>query len=347
MSYLTDKHSKSVNTVIRLVLLSLLVISFGTLGYMLIEKWSFIEALYMTLITITTVGFGEIHPLSAPGRIFTSLLIITGVGTFLYVAGYIVQFLVEGKIREIMGRRKLDKTIKRLKHHYIVCGYGRIGRVLVANLRKNPIDIVVIDKNPELIPIMDQDGVLYIPANATDAQVLLEAGIQHAKTLVSALGTDTDNVFVTLTARQLNQHLYIMARASQEAVKSTLIAAGADKVESPYDIGAVSMAMRVMRPTVTSFLDLVLTRKNRNIEMEEIPVAASSALCGQTLMESQIRQKFNIIIIAIKKRDDTMIFNPSSMEIIRENDTMIVVGDTDNLAAFSHTLTTETNAPRP
>ena len=341
MSYLNDKHSKSSRMFLRLVVLLFMVMGLGTAGYMVIERWSFLESFFMTLITITTVGFSEVHPLSLKGKIFTSLLIFIGVGFFLYVAGYLVQFVVEGRIREIMGRRKLDKKIKRLKHHYIVCGYGRIGRVLVNNLKNHPIDIVVIDNNPDLVTTMEEDGVLYIFGNATDEQVLQEAGIERAKALVAVLATDTENVFLTLTARQLSPDLYIMARASQEAVKKKLLAAGADKVESPYDIGAVSMAMRVMRPTVTSFLDLVLTRKNKNIEMEEIPVAAASVICGQTLMESQIRQKFNIIIIAIKKPDETMIFNPSSEEVIRDGDTMIVVGDTDNLSAFSRTLMTD------
>ncbi len=338
MSYLIDSHSKSIRTFIRLLFILIVVMGMGTLGYMMIEKWSFLESFYMTLITITTVGFSEVHHLSANGKIFTSLLIFVGVGFFLYVTGYLVQFVVEGRIREIMGRRKLNKKIKRLKHHYIVCGYGRIGRVLVTNLKNHPIDIVVVEKNPELLATMEEDGVLYISGNATDEQVLLEAGIEHARTLVAVLATDTENVFLTLTARQLNPQLYIMARASEEAVKKKLLAAGADKVESPYDIGAVSMAMRVMRPTVTSFLDLVLTRKNKNIEMEEIPVAASSVICGKTLLESKIRQKFNIIIIAIKKPDESMIFNPASEKVIREGDTMIVVGDTENLSAFSKTL---------
>lgn len=338
MSYLTDKPSETTTMFVRMIFLLVLVMGLGTLGYMLIEKWSFLESFYMTLITITTVGFGEVHHLTPSGKVFTSVLIFVGVGFFLYVTGYLVQFVVEGRIREIMGRRKLDKKIKRLKRHYIICGYGRIGRVLVGNLKNHPIDIVVIEKNPELVPVMEEDGVLYISGNATDEQVLLEAGIEQARTLVAVLATDTENVFLTLTARQLNPDLYIMARASEEAVKKKLLAAGADKVESPYDIGAVSMAMRVMRPTVTSFLDLVLTRKNKDIEMEEIPVAASSVICDQTLLESKIRQHFNIIIIAIKKPDDTMIFNPSSEETIREGDTMIVVGDKKNLSAFSKTL---------
>ncbi len=336
-----DRHSSNTRTFIQMIILLFLVMGTGTLGYMLIEKWNLLEAFYMTLITITTVGFGEVHYLTPTGKIFTSLLIFVGVGFFLYVTGNLVQFLVEGRMREIMGRRKLDKKIQKLKNHYIVCGYGRIGRVLVTNLKRNPVDIVVIEKNAELIPAMEEDGVLYIAADATDEQVLLDAGIKHAKALVTVLATDTENVFLTLAARQLNPELYIIARASQENVKNILKAAGADKVESPYDIGAVSMAMRVMRPTVTSFLDLVMTRKNKNIEMEEIPVAGASEICGQTLMESRIRQKFNIIIIAIKKPDETMIFNPSSQEVIREGDTMIVVGDTDNLTAFSRTLTTD------
>ncbi len=187
-----------------LICLSLLVLVAGTLGYMVLEGWQFLESLYMTTITVTTVGFGEVRHLSTEGRVFTVVLIFMGVGLVLYVTGFVVQFMVEGQVRFLLGRRKLNNKIKRLKNHYIVCGYGRIGRVLTNNLRENPIDIVVVENNPELVDAMEKDNVLYIQANATEETALLQAGIKQARGLVAVLATDTDNVFLTLTARQLN-----------------------------------------------------------------------------------------------------------------------------------------------
>ncbi|MDH3885330.1 MAG: potassium channel family protein, partial [Desulfobacterales bacterium] len=235
--------------------ISILILAFGTIGYMTIEGWPFIDALYMTVITISTVGFKEVNQVGAAGRVFTIILVFSGVGFTLYVAAAIVQFMVEGRIRIIMGRRRLDKKIERLKNHYIICGYGRIGRVLCRHLRRANIDVAVVEKDPELIPVMDADGVLYIAGDAADENNLMKAGIERAKAVVAALATDTDNVFLVLTARQLAPELLIMARSSQDTSKIKLRAAGADFVESPYAMGAVSMAHRIIRPTVTSFLD--------------------------------------------------------------------------------------------
>ena len=176
------------------------------------------------------------------------MLIFVGVGFFLYVAGYLVQFLVEGRIREILGRRKLDRKINRLKDHYVVCGYGRIGRVLCETLKDAAIDFIVIDNNEKLLPVMDEDKVLHICANAADENVLLKAGILRAKGLVAALATDTDNVFLILTAKQLAPGIKIMARASGRSSKIKFKAAGADFVESPYEMGAVRMAQRIIPP---------------------------------------------------------------------------------------------------
>ena len=313
------------------LLISFLILATGTIGYMMIEGWPFIDALYMTVITISTVGFKEVNPVDGAGRIFTIFLVFSGVGFTLYVAAAIVQFMVEGRIRIIMGRRRLDKKIERLKNHYVVCGYGRIGRVLCRHLERADIDVAVIEKDSELIPVMDQDGVLYIAGDAADEGILIKAGIKRAKAVVAALGTDTENVFLVLTARQLAPEISIMARASQETAKIKLRAAGADFVESPYQMGAVSMAHRIIRPTVTSFLDLAFAHKRRDIQMEEIPVSSSSEMANVQLKDSGIRQKYNLIIIAIMKPDGNMLFNPSFETVITPNDTVIAVGQADNL----------------
>jgi voltage-gated potassium channel len=292
----------------------------------------------MTVITISTVGFREVKQVGEGGRIFTIFLVFSGVGFTLYVAAAVVQFMVEGRIRIIMGRRRLAKKIDRLKKHYIVCGYGRIGKVLCQHLKRANIEVAVIEKDLEQIPVMDQDNILYIAGEATDENNLIKAGIKRANGLVAALATDTDNVFLVLTARQLAPELSIMARSSQDQARIKLRAAGADTVESPYEIGAVSMAQRIIRPTVTTFLDLAFAHKRKDIQMEEIPVSASSELVNVQLKDSGIRQNFNLIIIAIKKPDGGMLFNPSFEAVIAPKDTVIAVGEVGNLQKLEWVL---------
>lgn len=320
------------------VFLIVFIIILGVTGYMTIEGWNLLDALYMTVETLTTVGYNEVHEMTRMGRVFTILLICIGVALFLYVAGAVVQFMIEGRIRIILGRRRLDKKIDRLKNHHIICGYGRIGRILCNMLTRKPIDLVVIEKDQELIPIMDKDKVLYLSGDATDEVNLLKAGIQRAKGLIAALATDTANVFLVLTARQLNPDLFIIARASQKESKSKLKAAGANRVESPYDMGAASMAQRIIRPTVTNFLDLAFAHRRKDIQMEEIPVNSSSNLVNVMLKDSGIRQQFNLIIIAIKKLDGNMLFNPSFEAVVEAGDTVIAVGQEGNLQKLEKIL---------
>lgn len=320
------------------IIIALCIVLFGTVGYILIEGWEFLDALYMTIITISTVGFSEVHHISKAGRLFTIVLVFFGVGFTLYIAAAVVQFMVEGRIRIILGRRRLEKKIDRMKNHYIVCGYGRIGRVLCKNLKRKPLDLVVVEKNPELTSVMDADGVLYISGDAADEENLIRAGIKRAKGLVAVLASDADNVFLVLTARQLDPDLLIIARASQEESKSKLRAAGANTVESPYDMGAASMAHRIIRPTVTSFLALAFAHKRKDIQMEEISVSASSELVSVMLKDTGIRQKYNLIIIAIKKQDNSMLFNPSFEATIEVGDTVIAVGEEANLQKLEHIL---------
>ncbi len=328
----------SARSLITSFIMLIAIIFIGAYGYSFIEGWDYMDSVYMTVITIATVGYGEVHEVSRTGRIYTIFVIVGGVGFWVYVAGAAVQFMVEGRIMAIMGRRRVDKKISRMKNHYIVCGYGRIGRVLCNNLKTKPIDIIVVEKDESNIESMNDDDILFIMGDATDDENLIRAGIKDAKGLVAVLATDADNVYVVLTARQLNPNIHIIARAGGVKAKSKLLAAGADKVESPYEMGAASMAQRILRPTVTSFLDFAFARRRKDIQMEEIPVHSSSELVNIMLKDSGIRQRFNLIIIAIKKPDGTMLFNPSFEATIHGGDTVIAVGEEKNLQKLEKLL---------
>ena len=322
------------------ILLTVILVFVGSVGYMIIEGWSLGDAMYMTVITLATVGYGEVHRVSDTGRIFTVFLIFMGVGYFMYVGGNIVQFLVEDRIRVIFGRRKLDKQIAKLKNHYIICGYGRIGRVLTRYLTERYLNVVIIEKNADRQAAMDEDGVLYLIGEASDENLLLKAGIKEAKGLITAVATDADNVFLTLIAKQLNSGLFIVARAIQNSAKRTLEAAGADKVISPYDLGARRMAHAILRPTVIKFLELAFTDDSTDIQVEEIHVRATSRLLNVALKDSGIRQQLDLNILTIKKADGTMIFNPKEDTRIETDDTLVVVGQAQSVSQLEHMMRT-------
>ena len=319
------------NPAAKSLILFLALFIFGTSGYVMIEGWDVIDSMFMTTITLATVGYSEVNAISPEGRFFTVILIIFGVSLFLYIAGNTVQFLVEGRIRVILGRRKLEKTIARLSDHYIICGYGRVGRGLCQYLLQKNIKVLVVEKDETRIPTMEDDHVPYIIGEANEEENLEKAGIARARGLLSVLGSDPNNVFVVLISKQLNPNLFVVARANQEMSKKTLESAGADKVISPYDLGARRMAHAILRPTVIDFLEMAFADQKTDINFEEIPVVANCKLINTTLMESKIRQDLDVLIIAIKKSDGTMEFNPKPDSLIQEGDTIITVGQAANL----------------
>ena len=305
---------------------------------MFIEGWNFMDSFYMTIITLATVGYSEVHIISPEGRLFTVVLILLGVSFFLYVASNIIQFLVEGRIRLVLGRRKLDTQINKLKDHYIICGYGRIGRVLASFLTTRYIDVVVVEHNQSRTAKLDEDGVLYMIGDAKEEAVLQRAGIQRAKGMITAVATDADNVFLVLIAKQMNPKLFIVARAEQNIVKKTLLAAGADKVISPYDLGARRMAHAILRPTVIRFLEMAFADESVDILIEEIRVTPKSKIVGMTLMDSGIRQNYDLMIIAIQKPDGSMVFNPNANTIIEDGSVMVVVGSAKSINQMEQSL---------
>jgi voltage-gated potassium channel len=320
------------------IIIALVIFSIGISGYMIIEEWNFWDSAYMTAITLSTVGFMEVHEISDSGRIFTIIFIFFGVGYFLFLAGVIMQSIIEGEIQSLLGRKKLDKKISKLKNHYIICGYGRIGRSLCSLIIEETNDVVVVEKDPKLIEILNRDKIQYLHGDAADENILEKAGIKKASFLVAALATDISNVFLVLTVRQLNPNIYIMARADGSSVKSKLMVAGADIVESPYDVGAFSMGLRLLRPSVSSFLNIALSRKKEGIQIEELFVSKDSRYTDVMLKDSGIRQDFNLIIISIKKASGEMLFNPSFLTLIEYSDTVIAMGKTKDLDKFSRVL---------
>ncbi len=313
------------------IIVFVLMLVGGTIGYMVIEGWSFTDAVYMTIITLSTVGYGEVQRLSPTGRIFTIVVIILGVGFVFYLAGSIIQFMVEGRIREILGRRKLEKKIRGQKGHYIICGYGRVGSSICEALGSKPIGIVVIERDPAMVAKLNERNILHVAGEATDEENLIKANVQHARGLIASLKTESDNVYVTLSARQLNPDLFIMARAGEERSEKKLLAAGANKVVCPYRMGAHRMAQTILRPTVTDFLDLTLMDTTRDIQMEEMPAHPSSRLIDVALQDSGIRKELDLIIVAVKKAPGDMLFNPSSQTRLEAGDTVIAIGEKQNL----------------
>ncbi|MCG8636438.1 MAG: NAD-binding protein [Desulfobacterales bacterium] len=310
----------------------------GCLGYMFIENWRFMDALYMTIITLATVGYGEVHEVSFAGRIFTLVLILLGGGFFLFLMSDIIKFLVEGRIRLVFGRHKLDTKIKKLKNHYIVCGYGRIGRLLTRYLVQKFIDVVIIERDEACSETMINDGVLYLLGEATDEALLIRAGIKRAKGLIAVTATDAENVFLVLTAKQLNPGIFIVARAGQDSTKKTLDAAGADKVVSPYDIGARRMAHAVLRPTVIKFLEMAFSDESADIQIEEVRIRPESRLAGVSLIDSGIRKKMDLIIIAIQKKEGQMVFNPKAETRLEPMDRIIAMGRAGNIRQLESAL---------
>lgn len=299
----------------------------GVVGYETIEGWSFLESLYMTVITIATVGFKEVRPLSQAGMIFTIGLILAGVGVVGYTLGSITQLLVSIQLAETFGRRRVEREIGKIKNHYIVCGYGRMGRIICRELIQNKKDIVVIESNESARQDLEDDGMLYIIGDVTDEDTLLHAGIQRARSIIAAVKTDADNLYLTITARQLNPAIYIVSRAAEEGAEKKLLRAGANQVVSPYRIGGLRMANAILRPAVVDFLDMTARGDESGMCMEGIQVMPGSTLINKTLIESRIRDDLGLNIIAMKRMDGQIVTNPSGNTKIIAGDILITVGN--------------------
>jgi len=308
------------------------IIATGTIGYMLIEGWSFSDAIYMTLITISTVGYNEVHPLTHSGRIFSIFLIMGGVGGALFILSAIVEYVVEGKLSIMLGRRQMKAKIAKLKDHFILCGYGRVGEDIAHTFSDEGIPFIIIDSRPDNIALTEEHGYLYLLGDATSDKVLIEAGIERARGLVAAVGSDVDNTYITLSARGLRPDLFIESRASNKEAGTKLKRAGANRVVSPNSIGARRMAMLALRPGVVDFIDTVAYRHGRELQMENIEVGKNSPLVGQTV--EAIRRQRKVTILAIGKEGDKLLANPPNEETIKPGNRLIIIGTKKQLTAL-------------
>jgi len=314
------------------------VIAIGVVGYRLLENFSWLDAFYMTAITLSTVGFREVHPLSPTGQIFTMLLLAGGLGVVLYTLTAVMEKVVEGEFQQLFGRRRMQKQIEGLTDHYIVCGFGRIGEIVCRELASKPVPFVIIEKAEVQSRGAEAAQYLILTGDAADEGTLIKVGVKRAKGLFATLATDADNVFVTLTAKGVNPALFVVARAESDRSERTLIRAGADKVISPYAMGGHRMAQAALRPAVVDIIDLATHHQSLELQMEEVTISATSPSAGLTLRASGLSGQPGIIIVAIKRASGKMVFNPAAEEVIEVGDRLIALAEAPQLKEIERRL---------
>lgn len=318
--------------------LLILITGIGVAGYMAISGMSFLDALYMTVITLSTVGYREVVPLTPAGQIFTMALIFCGLGVVLYGASLVAGDVIEGRLQRVVGRRRVERRIEHLTDHYVVCGFGRMGRIVCKELAAKPVPFVVVERDPESLRLIEQEHYLCVDGDATEDAVLGRAGIERARGLVSALSRDEDNVYVTLSARQLKPDLLIVARAEDERSETKLLRAGATRVVSPYVIGGARMAGALLRPTVLDVIDLATHHRSIELRIEELAVGPAAFAAGTTLRDSGLREQLGLIVIAIKKASGEMVFNPAADVLIDAGDRLVLMGQQGSLQELERRL---------
>jgi voltage-gated potassium channel len=311
--------------------LLLSVIVGGTVGYVLIEGWTVWDAFYMTVITVTTVGYREVHDLSVAGQAFTVLLLLGGVGTALYTFTFLATTVAEGGLPKRLQRRRLAHMLDTIHDHFIVCGYGRIGAIVTDQLQRQAVRFLVVERDTVRARAALNIGMLVVEADATREEVLKQAGIDRARGLIAAVGTDAENVYTVLSARVLNPGLFIVGRAEGEDSVRKMERAGATRVISPYQIGAIQMAQTALRPTVVDFVALATNAENFELSMEEITVASSSPISGKSLVDAKLRERFGVMVVAIQREQQRMEFNPDFDATIGAGDKLVVLGRPDSL----------------
>jgi voltage-gated potassium channel len=303
----------------------------GTVGYMVVEGWSAWDAFYMAVITITTVGYKEVHDLSRAGQVLTVVLLTAGVGAALYTFTLLATIVVEGGLPSRLQERRLKRMLENITDHFIICGYGRIGSTVAQQFQRQNIPYVVIERDAERLHAAIEGGSIAVEADASREDVLKRVGIDRARGFIAVVGTDAENVYAVLSARVMRPDLFIIGRAETEDATLKLKRAGADRVISPYHIGAVTIAQTALRPAVVDFVELATGTDNLDLAMEQVTVDARSALANRTILEGNLRQRFGVIVVGIQRQDRHMDFNPEPDTRILAGDKLVVLGHPDAL----------------
>lgn len=321
---------------LRIGLAILAIIFVVAVGGYTLAGWSLLDAVYMVVLTLSTVGLEEVHDLSNSPWLeaFTILVIVFGVTAAFYIVGGFVQMMAEGEINRALGMRRATREIERLSGHVVVCGFGRMGEILAGELKRGKQPFVVIDNDPERITEAISLGYLALTDNATEEEALLQAGVKRAKTVVITLPTDAENVFVTLTARNLNPKLHIIARAELRTTEKKLLQAGADRVVLPAAAAALRMAAMVTRPSTVELIELVSGRHVAEVEIDELTIPSQSPLVGCTVRDSQTRSRHGLLIVAVRHAGGGLMFNPGAETVFESGDTVIVMGQTADIERF-------------
>ena len=311
------------------------VIVVGTIGYLLLG-FGVVDALYQTVTTVATVGFREVQPLDTTGKVFTMALILVGVGAALYAFSVLIETLLEGRLQELLGRRRMAKAITSMSGHIVICGWGRVGRSIAAEVAESGRPLVVVDQEEARLADCPHPAVL---GDATDDAVLAEAGIDRASSLVAALDTDAANSFVVLSARAVRPDIFLVARVRSVENEGKLARAGADRVVNPQHIGGARMAAFVLRPHVAEFLDVVMHESNLEFRLEELQVAASSSVAGQTLREAHLRDRSGALVLAVRSDDGSFRSNPPPETVLEAGQVLIAIGTEDELRTLAGVVT--------
>jgi voltage-gated potassium channel len=322
----SDSFSREIRTLGNYLIAIISVVLVGSLGYVYFEGWTFFDSLYMTVITLASVGYMEVHPLTETGRAFTIFLIVLGFGLFTVLYTTLAQKLLQRQFLSAYRGKRMQEVIKSLSGHTIFCGYGRLTRIAAAELRQSDNKLIIIESDPQRVAEAREAGYLVIEGDATVDEVLIQAGVKRAKRLVSVLQKDSDNLYVVLTSRELSPDLFILSRTEDEAGDKRLRRAGADRLISPYRVGGQKIAEGLLRPYVTDFIDLAVSSHQGHLQIEEIRVPEQNSLNGLTLKEAALRQRVNIMIAAVISKDGRMTFNPDAETVIEGGSTFIALG---------------------
>jgi len=317
------------------VLIALIII-IGTFGFHFIEHMTLLDALYMTVITIFTVGFREVAgPLTQLGQIFTIFIIIGGVGTALFAFTKFVEAVFEGGIQKFMRRKRMESKLKKIKDHYIICGWGRMGKIVCERLEDENISFTIIESDEERVSqIKETFNYLVIQGDANNEEILLQAGIKRAKGLAALLPSDAENLYLVLTVRLLNPSVFVLSKAQNDEGEKKILQIGANKVVTPYKLGGLKILHGLIRPTLVDFMDLIIRRKEISLSVEEFIVKKNANMASKTLRECDVRKKANVIVVAIKKPGADIVFNPSPDMKIETGDTLLVLGNNNEITQF-------------